>query len=179
MAKPVRRIITGHNKEGKSVILIDAPCVNLMSPPHAPGLVATQIWATDRTPASNSGGADTAPAGLSFPIHPPKGGSIFRVVEFPPDSSLSAEQQRAMIRGVPGGAEAAQKTPARHFGFHKTDTIDYAIVLDGECWAMMDEGETLMKPGDVLVQRGTNHSWSNRSNAPCRIAFILIDAVPE
>ena len=66
----------------------------------------------------------------------------------------------------------------RHPGFHKTDTIDYAIVLSGEIYALMDEGEVLLKAGDVLVQRGTNHAWSNRTEAPCCIAFVLIDAEP-
>jgi uncharacterized cupin superfamily protein len=58
---------------------------------------------------------------------------------------------------------------------HITDTVDYAIVLFGEIYAVLEDGETLMRAGDVLVQRGTNHAWSNRSGAVCRIAFILID----
>ena len=66
----------------------------------------------------------------------------------------------------------------RHPGFHKTDTIDYAIVLSGEIYALMDEGEVLLKAGDVLIQRGTNHAWSNRTEQPCCIAFVLIDAKP-
>ena len=66
----------------------------------------------------------------------------------------------------------------RHPGFHKTDTIDYAIVLSGEIYALMDEGEALLKAGDVLIQRGTNHAWSNRTEQPCCIAFVLIDAEP-
>jgi hypothetical protein len=73
---------------------------------------------------------------------------------------------------------ARDKNNPRHPGFHKTDTIDYAIVLSGEIWAMMDEGETLLKQGDVLVQRGTNHAWSNRTNEPAILAFVLIDADP-
>ena len=67
---------------------------------------------------------------------------------------------------------------ARHAGFHKTDTIDYAIVIEGEIVALMDEGEKLMKQGDVLIQRGTNHAWANRTDKPARVAFILIDAKP-
>jgi quercetin dioxygenase-like cupin family protein len=61
---------------------------------------------------------------------------------------------------------------------HRTQTVDYAIVLSGEIWALMDSGETKMKAGDILVQRGTNHAWSNRSNKPCLVAFVLIDAKP-
>jgi uncharacterized cupin superfamily protein len=75
-------------------------------------------------------------------------------------------------------AAARDRNNPRHRGFHKTDTIDYAIVLSGEIVAMMDEGETVLKTGDVLVQRGTNHAWSNRTNETTYIAFILIDAEP-
>jgi quercetin dioxygenase-like cupin family protein len=67
---------------------------------------------------------------------------------------------------------------ARHPAMHKTATVDYAIVLSGEIWALLDEGETLLRAGDVLVQRGTNHAWSNRSAAPCLVAFILVSASP-
>jgi len=61
---------------------------------------------------------------------------------------------------------------------HKTATVDYALVLEGEIVAVMDVGETVMRAGDALIQRGTNHSWANRSDKPCRMAFILVDAEP-
>ena len=77
-----------------------------------------------------------------------------------------------------GRAEATDRNNPRHPGFHKTATIDYAIVLSGEIYAMMDEGEVLLKAGDVLVQRGTNHAWSNRTAEPAVVAFVLIDAEP-
>ena len=85
--------------------------------------------------------------------------------------------------GVPRFAHdsGVQQTPdraARHPGFHLTNTVDYAIVLEGEVWAMLDETETLLKAGDVLIQRGTYHAWDNRSDAVCRIAFVLLDAEP-
>ena len=67
---------------------------------------------------------------------------------------------------------------SRHPGFHQTTSVDYAIVLFGEIYAMMDEGEVLLRTGDVLIQRGTNHAWSNRTEKPCCIAFVLIDADP-
>ncbi len=85
-----------------------------------------------------------------------------------------------------GGSVAIDETakaahtggPVRHAHMHRTRSIDYAIVLSGEIWAVMDEGETKMVAGDVLIQRGTNHAWANRSNAPCVVAFVLIDAEP-
>ena len=74
------------------------------------------------------------------------------------------------------GARVSHDRWAKRAGFHQTDTVDYALVLEGEVYAVLDEDETLMRAGDVLIQRGTHHAWSNRSDKPCRMAFILIDA---
>ena len=67
------------------------------------------------------------------------------------------------------------KREGAHPGMHRTDTVDYAIILEGEIWAVMDEGETLMRAGDVLIQRGNNHAWANRSTKTARICFVLLD----
>ena len=82
-----------------------------------------------------------------------------------------------MLHATFGGIynDAAHDKGARHPGMHTTQTVDYAIILEGEIWAVMDEGETLMRAGDVLIQRGTNHAWANRSARTARIAFVLID----
>ena len=177
MAKSVRRIVTGHSKAGKSVILMDGPAPNAVSPPTVPQLVNTVLWITDDSPASNRGDEDASPKGRVLGIEPPSRGSVLRVVDFPPDKVFEGIDARKMMEEV-GGGHALDKGKARHALFHKTNTVDYAIVLEGEVWAMLDEGETLMRPGDVLIQRGTNHSWSNRSDQSCRIAFVLIDAEP-
>jgi hypothetical protein len=177
MAKSVRRIVTGHSKAGKSVILMDGPAPNAVSPPAVPQLVNTVLWITDNSPASNRGDEDASPKGRVLGIEPPSRGSVFRIVDFPPDKVFEGADTRKMMEEV-GGGHALDKGKARHALFHKTNTVDYALVLEGEIWAMLDEGETLMRPGDVLIQRGTNHSWSNRTDQSCRIAFILIDAEP-
>ena len=177
MAKPVRRIVTGHNQGGKSVILMDGAAPNAVSPPALPQLVNTVLWITDDSPASNQGSEDASPKGRVLGIEPPKRGSVFRIVDFPPDEAFEGIDAREMMEEV-GGGHALDKGKPRHALFHKTNTVDYAIVLEGEIWAMLEEGETLMRPGDVLIQRGTNHSWSNRSAQSCRIAFILVDAEP-
>ena len=113
----------------------------------------------------------------SFRLPPPKGGSVFRVVAYPPDALRFAAMDKAnpAAEKASGMDAARDKSNPRHRGFHKTDTVDYAIVLSGEIFAVMDEGETLLRAGDILIQRGTSHAWANRSGAPCRIAFILID----
>ena len=98
-------------------------------------------------------------------------------VEYPPDSKRVAALHGASHDSKAEGYARDLKN-ARHPGFHKTSTIDYAIVLSGEIYALMDEGEVLLKAGDVLIQRGTNHAWSNRTEEPCCVAFVLIDADP-
>ena len=109
------------------------------------------VWVTDETPASLIGDED--PAARDMDIEPPAQGSIFRIIEVAP------------------GKEAYM---------HATQTIDYAMVLKGETVMLLDDGaEVHMKAGDVMVQRATNHGWANRSDAPCRIAFVLIGAAAD
>jgi len=111
-------------------------------------------------------------------LEPPASGSIFRVVDFPPDKDLLGKLDRGKAFEAMGAHGAMDRDASRHPGMHRTRTVDYALVLDGEIWALMDEGEVLLKAGDCLIQRGTNHAWANRSDRPCRVAFILIDARP-
>ena len=174
MAIPVRRIVTGHDSQGKSIFLEDGNATNVMAPPSLAGLALTDLWESKSTPANNTGTEDAA--NRPFKLEPPKNGTVIRVVEFPPDTVLAKSGDIAKIFEEIGSADAKDRNNPRHQGFHKTRSLDYAIVLEGEIYAMMDEGEKLMKPGDILIQRGTNHAWSNRTDAPARICFVLIDA---
>jgi len=170
-------VVTGHNADGKSIFITDdaTPHVFQRSPGSA---IVMELWETHSTPADNRGNNDAIARGFRLP--PPKNGSVFRIIEYPPDSArlkaLAAE--RAGPDDGSGWLQAADKGGARHLGFHKTSSVDYAIVLSGEIYALMDEGEVLLKTGDVLIQRGTNHAWSNRTDEPCTVAFVLIDADP-
>jgi len=177
MPNPPRRVVTGHNAEGKSIFIADGPTPHVFQ--RSPGsAIVMELWETHSTPADNRGNADAIARGFRLP--PPRNGSVFRIIEYPPDKerlkALAAE--RAGPDDGSGWNEAADKGNPRHLGFHKTNSIDYAIVLSGEIHALMDEGEVLLKAGDVLVQRGTNHAWSNRTDEPCIVAFVLIDADP-
>lgn len=176
MTRQIRRVVTGHNAAGKSIFVIDAPTPHVFSRTKGSAIVH-ELWETTRTPADNRGEADAIARGHRLP--PPPNGSVFRVIEYPPDSErLAAIAREHALPDNSGRAKATDRNNPRHPGFHKTATIDYAIVLSGEIYAMMDEGEVLLKAGDVLVQRGTNHAWSNRTAAPAVIAFVLIDAAP-
>jgi len=133
------------------------------------------IWKTASTPADNTGNDDNVTG--EWCIQPCKNGSVFRVAEYPPDSIRFAKFHRARHLAETGAPHAAQEK-SRHPGMHKTNSIDYAIVLSEKIYALMEDGEVLIKQGDCLVQRGTNHAWSNRTDKPCLVAFVLIDAHP-
>ena len=158
------------------MILSDGPSPHVLELASMPGLALINLWVTDGAPARNAGSADAAARPVV--LEPPARGTIFRVVDFPPDAAMAATLDRGKAFETMGAGHAMDASGARHPGFLKTATIDYAIVLSGEIYALMDEGEVLLKTGDVLVQRGTNHAWSNRSDRSCRVAFVLVNADP-
>jgi mannose-6-phosphate isomerase-like protein (cupin superfamily) len=178
--KRFRRIVTGHNVQGRSAILSDDISPHVMPIMDQPNFAVTDFWKTSSTPADNSAATSEDPCRLPIQVAPPTSGSVFRVVQFPPDKDWAAKA------AAMGGSVAIDETakaahsggPVRHAHMHRTRSIDYAIVLSGEIWAVMDEDETKMTVGDVLIQRGTNHAWANRSSEPCVVAFVLIDAKP-
>jgi len=164
--KPVRRVVTGH-RDGKAVVLFDSAAPN-QKLRQASGLLSTLVWVTDETPADISGTVDRAQREIGVP--PPPRGTIFRVVDFPPEGGARSREAVLKEMGV------ADHGGARHPGMHRTKSVDYAVVLEGEIDMLLDDSEVHLEAGDVLVQQGTNHAWVNRGSAPCRIAFVLIDA---
>ncbi len=175
--RPLRRIVTGHNAEGKSVIIEDGPPRDLRTMPQRPGYQVANMWVTTDTPADiNQPDLSAEHKGVA----PPKRGTVVRIIDIPPEPEDPEELERAVGAVFAAHFNDAQREVGgekpKHPGMHRTDTVDYAILIEGELVAIMDEGETVMRPGDVLIQRGTNHAWSNRSGKMCRIAFILVDA---
>ena len=147
----IRRIVTGHDPAGVAKILIDAPATNVRRSPH--GSQSTLMWCTDAMPVDVAVGEDVEDMGariLGTP--PPPNGTRFTVNDIPP--------------GQPGN-------------MHRTETLDYALILAGEIDMEVDAGEKIsLNPGDIVIMRGTNHSWTNRGTTWGRIAFVLIDAEP-
>lgn len=164
--KRVRRVVTG-NRDGKAVVLFDGAAPN-QKLRQASGLVSTLLWVTDETPADISGAADRSLREIGVP--PPASGTIFRVVDFPPEGSARSREAILQEMGV------SDHGGARHATMHRTRSVDYAIVLEGEIDMLLDDSEVHLAAGDVLVQQGTNHAWVNRGAGPCRVAFVLIDA---
>jgi len=171
--KPVRRIVTGHDERGVAIARFDGAAPNVKERKSA-GVVSTLLWVTDESPADISGRGDRAAREIGVP--PPERGTIFRIVDFFPNSNLGEISSASILKemGISGS-----HGPVRHPMMHRTRSIDYAVVLEGEIDMLLDDSEVHLKAGDVLVQQGTNHAWVNRGAAPCRIAFILIDASPK
>lgn len=175
MVWKVRRVLTGHDARGRSVILKDGYAPNVKEMASMPGLALTDLWETTGAPASNEGRADAAARQVR--LEPPRGGTILRIVEFPPDSKWRNRADAREAFDSIGAGHAPVKGSADPM-MHKTATVDYIIVLKGEIHAIMDQGETRLRAGDILVQRGTNHSWSVRGRKPCIIAAVLVSAKP-
>lgn len=173
-----RRVITAADGSGRSRFESDGPA-DVHVNPLRPGMRTYTVWATGALPCAVDEPDQRAHV---RGIMPPPGGTILKIIDYPPEPTDPADQDRYLdeLRArarewQQGGEPGVRRFPdAVHPGMHETDTVDYAIVLDGEIHAIMDSGEVLLRAGDVLMQRGTRHGWSNRSGAPCRVAFVLV-----
>ena len=142
----IRRVVTGHDANGKAIVTIDEPA---KTKSMRAGVETTVVWTSEGFPVDNSGDADESEREVGT-FHP--GGTVFRIVEFQPGNAARV---------------------------HRTDSIDYAVVMSGEIDMELEEGDFVhLRAGDVLVQRGTLHSWVYKGSSPCVIAFSLIDAKP-
>ena len=171
-APEIRRVVTKLDPSGKAVVMLDerTPLVR----PRGPAYVGN-LWVTEASPPDLSSNTDRGKTKIG--LMPPKGGSVFRVVEFPPESDQLAHIGSGNMQDAVGAAGTpARGVPPRHPLMHRTRTLDYAIIMSGEIDMLLDEAEVHLKAGDVVVQQATNHAWINRSRAPCRIAFILLDS---
>jgi len=183
MEAPFRRIVTGHDAQGQAVIQEEGPPPRLQRIGGDMGPIFYEVWNTRETPARIDR-ASGEPHEGGIMLAPPKNGTRIRVLDIPPEDpsvgSISPEEARAHFEEV-GAAGASSHTGAasRHAFMHRTETVDYGIVLEGEITLVLDVGETVVRAGDIVIQRGTNHGWANRSGRNCRIAFILIDGAFE
>ena len=175
MVAKVRRVVTGHDRDGKSTFLIDGIAPNVKEMESMPGLALTDLWETDGAPA-NKRGRTTQRRARSVSSRRRTGQSCGSLNFRPTPIGATAPTHARLSSSI--GAGAAKDAHSADPMMHKTATVDYIIVIKGEIWAIMEKGETLLKAGDVLVQRGTNHSWSVRTKEPCIIAAVLVSANP-
>ncbi|HSH96137.1 MAG TPA: cupin domain-containing protein [Roseimicrobium sp.] len=174
---PVRRIVTAVDESGMSYIAEDGESPAVLTVAGRPGYRNSNLWQTRGGSSVDAADNIAAHAGVC----PPSGGTVLRVIDIPPRPADPAEfrrQAEATFKGMFPDADH-RNNPDQPVGMHVTPTVDYAILLSGELVAIMDREETLMRAGDVLIQRGTSHAWENRSSMTARIAFILVDALPQ
>jgi len=148
--KSIRRVITGHDRKNVAKVIREGEATNTKNPRK--GVHSTLMWSTDSMPADIAVGEDVEDLGARIlGTAPPENGTRFIVMEFAP--GIASEM-------------------------HRTETIDYIAVLDGEIDMDMDDSTVKLRAGDIMVQRGTHHAWVNRGAAPARLAIVLIDAKP-
>jgi hypothetical protein len=177
-----RRIVTGHDEQGRSIVISDCVPANVVPNPSDPERGHINFWRTASVPADNTDPADPM-AGPPCPLAPPKGGTMFRFFQIAPEKNernLSAEERDVRMARMfeAAGAGAARIPMGRHASMHRTDSLDYIVLLKGEVTALLDVGEVAMKPFDVLIQRGTNHGWVNYGEEPALLVAVLVDAEP-
>jgi mannose-6-phosphate isomerase-like protein (cupin superfamily) len=173
---PIHRVVTGHDAEGRSKIYSNGPLPSIVEMEAIPGLIFHEVWETSGSPAPINNAAD--PTAGPVLHNPPPNGSRIRFVDLPPDATY-LDQHKTRIADVfeqvsyTDGLTVKDDSP--HPMMHRSEAVDYCIVIHGEIYLVLDDSEVLLKPGSVVVQRGTNHAWSNRSNSNCRMLFVQLD----
>ncbi|MEQ6290585.1 cupin domain-containing protein [Vogesella sp. GCM10023246] len=180
---PVRRVITGHAADGRAVVTADGALPTVVPLAHIPGTVFHEIWSTAASPAAIDNAADPTLGPLT--LSPPASGSRIRMVDIPPDSEAllahGAANMRQAFASIGESQASTVTADSPHPLMHRTETVDYGVVLSGEITLVLDDSELALKAGDVVIQRGTNHAWANRSGQSCRMLFVLLagDYEPE
>lgn len=153
--RQARRVVTGHDADGKSIVLADGTPPNIRE--RGTGVDFIEIWSTRQVPAKITA-EEPEPTDGPLITPPAAGGTKIRLNDFFPGH----------IDKLP------ERADGRHKMMHRTQSIDYGIVLEGEIYMILDDSEVLLTPGTVVIQRGTDHAWENRSDTVCRMAFILV-----
>jgi hypothetical protein len=174
----VRRVVTGHDATGRAVVLSDGAPPNVIRPAHQPGLAFHELWHTASCPAPVAAD-EPEPTDRYTGTAPPPQGTIIRMVDIPSEGAegpdFDRETARALFAQV-GLAENAEHTiPGRHPLMHRTESVDYGVVLDGQIVLLLDDSEVVLEAGDMVVQRGTIHAWTNRTDRITRMLFVLTD----
>ena len=175
----IRRVITGHDGNGKAVVIEDGLAPAVRSNPLRPGHVSVDLWKTGAAPVVIHR-AEADPTSGPKQIHPPPRGTVFRISQIAPETDairdMAPDESRAVFAAMGNASASTAGTKVgRHPFMHRTESVDYAVVLSGEITMLLDDEDVVLKEGDVVIQRGTNHAWSNRSDKPAMMLYVLID----
>jgi mannose-6-phosphate isomerase-like protein (cupin superfamily) len=178
---PIHRVVTGHDTDGQAIITSSGALPTVVEIAAIPGTVFHEVWCTHGSPALVDNGADPSVGPLMLP--PPQQGTRIRFVDIPPDTAdylaHGGERMQEAFAQIGDVKASTVKADSPHPLMHRTESVDYGIVIDGEMTLVLDDSEVLLKAGSVVVQRGTNHAWANRSGRPCRMLFVLVDGAYE
>lgn len=169
----VRRVVTANDENGRSYFLFEGRADTVV-PQGGRGLTFHELWETDGPLASNEGTEDAGARPVHH--HPPDGGTKFRIVELMPQEAKPAEAVDQDFADI--DAAGIQVEGSEDPTMHRNESVDYNIILSGEVVAVTERDETLLRPGDVLIQRGTAHTWHNRGTVPCVFASVMVSAAP-
>ncbi len=174
---PIIRTVTGHDADGKAVVISHGPLPHVSEIAAIPGTVFHEVWCTQGSPVTVDNGADPSLGALQ--LKPPAQGTRMRFVDIPPDTEDFLREGAARMHDafsqIGDSAASTVKAHSPHPLMHRTESVDYGIVIEGEMTLVLDDSEVPLRAGSVVIQRGTNHAWANRSGRPCRMLFILID----
>jgi mannose-6-phosphate isomerase-like protein (cupin superfamily) len=174
---PIHRVVTGHDANGKAIVCSSGPLPTVVEIAAIPGTVFHEVWSTAATPAPVGNGADPTLGALMLP--PPAHGTRLRFVDIPPDTpeflAHGADRMKDAFTQAGDAAVSTVTAGSPHPLMHRTESVDYGVVIEGELTLVLDDSEVQLKAGSVVVQRGTNHAWANRSGRPCRMLFVLVD----
>jgi mannose-6-phosphate isomerase-like protein (cupin superfamily) len=173
----IHRVVTGHDDQGKAIVSSSGPLPTVAEITVIPGTVFHEVWCTHQTPVAVGNGPDPSLGPLMLP--PPKRGTRIRFVDIPPDTpellAHGASKMGDAFAQIGDVAASTVKADSPHPLMHRTETVDYGVVIEGELTLVLDDSEVDLKVGSVVIQRGTNHAWANRSGKPCRMLFVLVD----
>jgi len=173
---PIHRVVTGHDADGKAIVASDGALPSVVELQAIPGMIFHEVWETRGTPAPVDNCVDPTVGPLMH--QPPAQGTRIRFVDMPPDAQYLTQgesQMKALFAEVNDGEGLTVKDDSPHPMMHRSEAIDYGIVIDGEMTLVLDDSEVPLRPGSVVIQRGTNHAWANRSGKMCRMLFVQID----
>jgi hypothetical protein len=167
-----RRIVTGHDANGRSIVVADGPTTNVIGS-------LNNFWKVEAVPADIDAPDPCADAPLG--LHPPTGGVTFRFFQIQPDKAFADIPREVLYetvrqRFIEMGAEDALVDRERHAAMHKTRSVDFIVLLSGQVTLLLDEADVPMQPFDVVVQRGTNHAWANTGDEVATLMAVLVDA---
>lgn len=174
---PVHRVVTGHDLDGCAVVISEGALPTVVELDAVPGTFFHEVWSTQESPAVVDNGEDPTLGPLKLP--PPAGGTRVRFVDIPPDGdelfSSGATKAQDAFRQIGDEHASTSSSDSPHPLMHRTESVDYGVVIEGELTLVLDKSEVVLRKGSVVVQRGTNHAWANRSGQPCRMLFVLVD----